>query len=380
MLVENNLGFIHLCVQIIFSLGVALNGAIIVLGLFGASCLFFKNRNRYPNRILSALLVVISLWLIDTFLRISGLYGQNPRLYFKPIYYSFAFGPLIYFYVRSIVNSEFKFAKIHLLHFIPVAIQAALYFFLSLQEYNYRHWYWQEVHLPWTYRIEFDGTFVSMAIYLFLSLRLLGGYRKWLTNSYSNLSTINLNWLRVILILMLLLCGQWFVEAILRDVYENYYQYNYSVIILGVLALVLAYKAFYQEGQEQIVYPKKEMAEPNQVETIDPELLNIIQSRMKTHQDYLDPILSLRVFASNCQMPSRTVSRYINQHLGQSFHQFVNDYRVQEFKRRAILKEERGMTLEGIAYDCGFNSKATFNRIFKASTGLTPSQYVSKHA
>jgi len=367
-------------VQITFSLGVALNGAIIVLGLFAASCLFFRKSNRYPNRILSALLVVISLWLIDAFLRISGLYGQNARLYFKPIYYSFAFGPLIYFYVRSMVNSEFKFAKVHLLHFIPVVLQAALYLFLSLQEYNYRHWYWEEVHLPWTYRVEFDGTFISMAIYLFLSLRLLGGYRKWLTNSFSDLSTTNLNWLRVILTLMLILCGQWFVEVILRDVYENYYQYNYSVIILGVVTLVLAYKAFYQQGQEQIVYPKEQMADPIEVEMIDPEVLNTIKTRMTTHQDYLNPTLSLKTFATNCRMPSRTVSRYINQQLGKTFHQFVNDYRVQEFKKKAISKEERGMTLEGIAYDCGFNSKASFNRIFKASTGTTPSQYVSKHA
>ena len=340
-----------------------------------------RKTNRYPNRFLGAFLVVVSLWLIDAFLRISGLYGQDAKLYFKPIYYSFAFGPLIYFYVRSIVNSSFVFTRVHLLHFIPVILQAGLYLFLTFQTYNYRHWYWQEIHLPWTYRIEFDGTFISMAVYLFLSLRVLGGYKKWLTNAFSDLSKINLNWLRIILILMLVLVGQWFAEVILRDLYDNYYEYNYSVQILGVLTLVLAYKAFYQEDQEEILYtddPTEDLG--TEQNDFDEEKNKKITERMSIHKDYLQPSLSLKAFAANCGIPPRTVSRYINQYKGMTFHQFVNNYRVHEYMEKAISGDEKGMTLEGIAYDCGFNSKASFNRIFKAQTGMTPSQYVSKHA
>ncbi|MEM9821896.1 MAG: helix-turn-helix domain-containing protein [Bacteroidota bacterium] len=356
-----------------------LNGAVIVLGLFAAFSLFFKNQNRSANRLMALFLISTSLWLIDNFMRIAGIYEQDPDLYFKPIYYSFAFGPLLYFYVLSIVNSEFKFRPFHLIHFIPVLLQAGLYFFLTWQDYDFKRWYWQEIHLPYTYRIEFDGSFISMALYSFFAIRLLNAYQKWLDDTYSDTSKSKLNWLKVMLILMLVLTLQWFVELILRDLYANYYQYNFSPLILGLLTLILAFRAFHQEDQKEIVYQKKAV-EPPKTNTLDfkQEVLTQIEARMLEHQDYLDPTLKLKTFAANCQLPQKVVSQYLNQRLHQSFHDYVNHYRIEEFKKR--LAEEKGelMTFEGLAYDCGFNSKATFNRIFKKLTGLTPSQYAAK--
>jgi len=165
---------------------------------------------------MAVFLTTISLWLCDTFMKISGIYAQDANYYFKPIYYSFAFGPLVYFYVRSIVNSN----------------QGGLYLFLIFKSYSFRLWYWQEVHLPYTYRVEFDGTFISMSIYLFFSIKLLMGYQNWLKDEHSDHSTKKLNWLRIILILMFILCVQWLIEVILRDVYDLYYTYEYTPTIL----------------------------------------------------------------------------------------------------------------------------------------------------
>ena len=147
--------------KIDFNWLVIICGAMIVLGLFAAFPLWMSKENRRSNRILSILLLSISLWLVDFFFNISGIYGQDPDYYFKPIYYSFAFGPLIYLYVKSITQSDFSLRFKHLLHFIPVVIQAALYCFLCFKDYSFRNWYWQEVHLPYTYRVEFNGTFLS---------------------------------------------------------------------------------------------------------------------------------------------------------------------------------------------------------------------------
>ncbi len=324
-------------------------------------------------------LLTITLWLCDNFMRISGIYGQDANYYFKPIYYSFAFGPLLYFYVRSIVNSDFRLTKAHALHFIPVILQAALYFFLTFKNYSYRHWYWQEVHLPFTYRIEFDGTFISMAIYVFFSLRLLRNYQNWLKDEHSDHSTKNLNWLRIILILMLILCVQWLIEVILRDFYDLYNSFDYTPTILGVLTLILAYRAFFQEDQKEVVFSPPLVEVKKSAFQFDQSLLDQITLRMENHQDFLDPKLNLKEFALRCKLPQKTVSQYLNQSLDKSFHDYVNGYRIEAFKSRVVLPEEKNMTLEGLAYDCGFNSKATFNRIFKKNTGMTPSEYVSKH-
>lgn len=364
--------------QVNLSFIVILNGAVIVLGIFVALGLFMKKKNPLANNLMATFLTVISLWLCDTFMRIAGIYGQNANLYFKPIYYSFAFGPLLYFYVRSIVNSDFRLRRSHLLHFIPVILQGLLYLYLSFKNYEYKHWYWQEVHFPYTYRVEFDGTFLSMAIYLFFSIKLLRDYQNWLKDEHSDHSTKKLNWLKTILILMFILCIQWFIEVILRDVYDLFYAYNYTPTILGVVTLILAYRSFFQEDQKEVTFLNTKEEPQNTEIQLDRGLLDRIVKRMQVDRDFLDPKLNLKEFASRCKLPQKTVSQYLNQGLKKSFHDYVNGYRVNEFKERVFQPEEKNMTLEGLAYDCGFNSKATFNRIFKKYTGMTPTEYVSK--
>lgn len=365
--------------QIDFSLPVILNGAIVVLGLFVAFALWWKKENRLANRLMSLFLASISLWLIDSFLRVSGVYSQNANLYFLPIYYSFAFGPLLYFYVKSITNSEFSFAKQHLLHFIPVFLQAGLYLFLSFQDYGFKHWYWEEVHFPITYRIEFDGSFISMAIYLFLSLLLLLKYQEWLKENYSETSKNTLSWLFLIFSIMLGLTLLWFAEAILRDFYSSYNSLNATVFVLALLTLILAFRAFYQADQKDINYKSGMTAEnKSKALSFDNSVLLQITNRMELKQDYLDPTLSLKTFAANCKLPQKLVSQYLNQKLNKTFHDFVNEYRVEEFKILIAENRDQNFTLEGLAYESGFNSKATFNRTFKKFTGTTPSQFVSK--
>ena len=281
--------------------------------------------------------------------------------------------------MRSITNSDFKLSRIDLLHFIPVILQAGLYLFLVTQDYAYKNWYWLEVHSPFTYRVEFDGSFISLAIYSILSIRLLGQYQSWLDASYSEHSKSQLRWLQVILVLMVVLTIQWFVEVILRDFYANFYMYNYSSFILALLTLVLAYRAFHQADQDDIKYNTNTPTIPEE-SSIDfkPEVLEQIEQRMSQSKDYLHPTLSLKAFAGNCRLPQKVVSQYLNQHVQKTFHTYVNDYRIAEFKRRVDDQEHQEMTLEGLAYECGFNSKATFNRIFKKRTGLTPSQYANQ--
>ncbi|MEZ4851347.1 MAG: helix-turn-helix domain-containing protein [Bacteroidia bacterium] len=70
------------------------------------------------------------------------------------------------------------------------------------------------------------------------------------------------------------------------------------------------------------------------------------------------------------------LSQLINEKEGRNFYQFVNHYRVEEFKRRVELPESKHLSLLGLAMECGFNSKSTFNSVFKQMVGVTPSGYV----
>lgn len=359
-----------------FNIYVILTFAIIAQGIFAASLLSFAKENKLANRFLGLLLLAFSLWLLDTFFKLAGVYQQNPDFYFLPIFYSFSFGPLIYFYAKSITNNAFKFGRNDLLHFIPVLVQAALYIFLTLQNYEYKRWFWLEVHMPITYDIEFDLTLLSMTIYLVLAVRMLMRYQKWLENHFSEYSKIQLNWLKIILSVLLVLCVFWGIDFITRDFLGKYPMYNYSEMSLGLVVVLLAYGGIRQSNMVNVNF--KEEAQKPPIKTIDDQILIRIKDQMQSKEAFLNPTLTLQDFAATLNLPARTVSEHINHGLEISFVDFVNQYRITCFKEKINAGQLKEFTILALAYESGFNSKSTFNRVFKKATGESPSLYVKR--
>ena len=101
---------------------------------------------------------------------------------------------------------------------------------------------------------------------------------------------------------------------------------------------------------------------------------------MKTEKPYLNSQLSISMLAEQIKIPSNHLSQIINEQEGKNFFEFVNNYRIEEVKQRIIENQDKKFTLLAIAYDSGFNSKSSFNRIFKKQEGLTPNQYINIHS
>lgn len=101
------------------------------------------------------------------------------------------------------------------------------------------------------------------------------------------------------------------------------------------------------------------------------ELLKI----MLEEKPYLDPELDIGILANQLNIHAHHLSKLINSQINKNFFEFVNNYRVEEFKKLVANPKNKHFSILGLALDAGFNSKATFNRIFKNSTGLTPSQF-----
>ena len=93
---------------------------------------------------------------------------------------------------------------------------------------------------------------------------------------------------------------------------------------------------------------------------------------------YLDSSLSLRSLADQIQIHPNQLSWLLNDSIGKSFNEFINSYRIEAFKQLAKDPKNANLTLIGMAYDCGFNSKTVFNTYFKKETGLTPKQFVNE--
>lgn len=99
----------------------------------------------------------------------------------------------------------------------------------------------------------------------------------------------------------------------------------------------------------------------------------LITNKLEVERVYLDEALSLAAFAHELDLEPHHLSRFLNIHLQTTFTRLINTYRVNAAK--TLLTGNPSVTILAIAYSSGFNSKASFNRIFKSSTGMTPSEY-----
>ncbi len=123
---------------------------------------------------------------------------------------------------------------------------------------------------------------------------------------------------------------------------------------------------------EEPVNKKKSLLEAGDVETSRSQLLKY----MEVASPFLDPDLSLRALANVLDMHPNQLSWLLNERLGKNFNEFINHYRVETFKKLAKDPSNANVTVLGLAYDSGFNSKTVFNTYFKKETGLTPKQFL----
>ena len=400
--------------QIAFTPVVVLLLAVIAQALLAAGLLWWARLNRLPNRFLALLMLAIALWLLDGFFRVSGLYAQEAGLYFSPIYYSLAFGPLLYFYVRSLVSQDFRWQwRRYGWHFGPVLLQAGLYWWLRFQPYETRNWFWQHIHRPYTYRLEFIGSWVSLMVYLALSLRLLRQYGRWLVDNFSEVSALRLRWLRWLLLLLSAVSAQWLAELVLREFFGVYYQYDYSTELLGGVVFVIGIVGLRQADRSAVQFVEAEQAEEAAAKTaaapaadvsgapladagnrarpdtgptpptkliaaVDPAVAARIRQALEGDELYRNPTLTLAELAAHTGLAPKLISYTINAGFGQSFNDLVNGLRVAEVQRRLAGPDAKRLTLLGIALESGFNSKTTFNRIFKELAGVVPRDYRPK--
>ena len=108
---------------------------------------------------------------------------------------------------------------------------------------------------------------------------------------------------------------------------------------------------------------------------LDPKLSTVIEQKKL----YRNPELSLSDLSKSVDISERVISIAINQELGKNFFQFINEYRIGEVKERLKDPNNDHLKILSLAFDAGFNSKASFNRVFKSYTGQTPKDYKSEN-
>ncbi|MEL7268169.1 MAG: helix-turn-helix domain-containing protein [Bacteroidota bacterium] len=344
---------------------------------------------RYPNSTRHWLLVLMLGFYLLSLLnfavfRTLWLYDYASWIPFLQLELVFGFGPSLYIYTKSLTDSSYRFTPRQWLHFIPVVLEFVFYrtswfrtgaIQLSGTPSSWENWVFLSVQ--W-------GGFLSVVLYLSISIFLLVKYKKWVREHFSNLERRRLHWYEKAVVAYGIFWLVWILFQIsdiflFQQTLKPYY-FNLGFIIVAILTLWIALQGYAAKQNETAGFlgdlnrfPKRQQ-DASQLESI----AETLQTIMDEKQYYLDSDLTLSKLSKLTTIPDRDISRALNHVLNVNFHEFVNDYRVATFKSNLQLAELSHLSLLGIAMESGFGSKSTFNLVFKAKEGITPKQYLQK--
>lgn len=303
-------------------------------------------------------------------------------------------GPLLYFYVRSF-KEEMTWRKVwpHLVLFaIYVGLDISLFTeFASTYDFNSTVPV-EVVHHPSSI-LRVSGRIIQMIVYFFLASRQLSIYQRSIAQLFSDTTLINLSWVRWLvngyLFLVLLMAGlylmilrfpenfQWFILVNTALVTPYLYLFTFKGITQPTLWQIRQSDKHKVEEEFHLVeeLEKKEELTPNAPSEKNEEIVRKVIAAMESERLYLQPDLTLQELSDSLQVQSYLVSQAINEGLNKNFYDLVNGYRVEEARRRLGDISHRNAKIIAVAFESGFNSKTTFNTVFKKFTGVTPSEF-----
>jgi putative ABC transport system permease protein len=349
----------------------------VFIGLAFSLLLWYgKSMNRAANQLLCLALLAMVLWMVWLLGIDVGLGASFPRWSWLPLQFSMAPGPLIYLYARKLTWPGFKPGWKNLLHFAPLLLEQSV-FVLEVKESiktgtpTYETLTFQ--HLNPALQLL---AFISITVYLYHCGRMIKGFHQRLRANVPGASVYELRWLQRLLLVFSLLWLLWIPYVIV----DSYYHYHLGIQAFFPLYLLLAVMAIWIGG-EAILRPETEvpvMAATPPKPSVPTDLMQKglgLKKAMEIKSFYRDAELTLGSLAEKLDVPPHELSRIINIAFGKNFNDLINEYRIRDVTLKMQDPAYDHITLLGIAFDCGFNSKTTFNRTFKQITGKNPADY-----
>ncbi|HEV2861114.1 MAG TPA: helix-turn-helix domain-containing protein [Pyrinomonadaceae bacterium] len=358
-----------------------------VLNLLGAAQGLFlsvmllgvKGGNRVANRILATLVATIALFVTGAVVRTSHYEFVVPHLSRIHDPLPFLAVPLIFLYVRKLTARTPSFHRREFLHFIPFILCCAylLPYYLQGREAKLA-FLMSEYHHPslgsWYY-VRSALIILQAALYLALTVLTILAFARESRKQNSSADKAVLFQIRFFVTGFLVL----FAGGLLRYLLDHTAKTNLLVPFgASVFVYALGYVSF-RNPQALARTDEPPQAKKYEWSTLTPEtseryLRRLLQA-MKDEKLYLDAELTVSKLAEKLSIPPPHLSQTINERLNQNFVDFINTYRVEEAKRKLLDPLKRHYSVLAIAEEAGFNSKSSFNSVFKKHTRMTPSEY-----
>ncbi len=405
-----------------------------VQGAVASATLWFRGRRdgALADYLLSVLLFLLTLSVMQWLLGYAGWYdardAHSTLMFYVPWTNTLAFGPLLYAYFRALTDHRFTLRG-EWRHFLPAGVFVAIYVVAFAIDWGYLH-AWLGRPMP-----EFYGTkgtvitalgnlgvgfdvlgYCSLFYYGARTLRAFQAYQQYLDANFSDTARLRFGWVKRLLLAALAALAVWVALTLASraGVELGFDGWWYAFFATGLLIYYLSFAglqagsagrpALLFQPEPQTLSAPQDAAPPfasaetgpltapafsptfSSAETavnptaLPPELtdeLPRLLTLMDTDSPWREPELTLADLAHRMRLAPALLSRVINAGTGQNFNDFVNTYRVAEAARRLRDPAFRHYTLLAVALEAGFNSKSTFNRVFKKLNGLTPSEFAA---
>ncbi len=363
----------------------------IFLSFFLSLILAAKKHKSLPDIILAIWLSIIGIHLTSYYLYSLNYWENHPHLIGITLPIPLIHGPMLFLYILYSFRDEYKLRRIDYLHFAPALLfwlyMCRFYFFYSPEEKILVDKGLIDDFSVFS-TIALISFFISGLVYPILGYLWIGKYERLKDENFSYDSHISLNWLKYCIYGTGLLFLTAALVTIMKDGLNIEFPFNadlifYTMIVFYVICIGyfgIRHQNIFAEGKKKTPLVrtktkgeyKKSGLKPEEAKKIHEQLQNI----MNHEKPFLNPKLKLSELAEKVAVSPNHLSQIINQYEKTNFHSFVNKYRIEEFIKRASAN--KNYSLLSHALDSGFNSKSSFNSVFKKQKGTTPSSYLAK--
>jgi AraC-like DNA-binding protein len=361
--------------------------------LFAILLLTIKREKRLSNIFLAFFLLQQAAIPLDILISFGAEFREIALGWSPNLFYVFGFGywleaPFLLWYTRALIYKDYHLTKRDLIYLVP------FFCYLIYQIIFYYRLEWvDKLHLQQAYDL-FSAPHYMNYVTLFreafraflgvLCIIEIRRYSQHIKTNFSDIERIDLTWLKMLAIGFLairawaVLVGVLILLSVSFGVSTNFEMMgllgNYTTFIMVSILIFfgLGHSSVF-EGIEvkHSNLAKGELPKDKLKDTLKKHLVEY----MDHEKPYLIHALTLDKLAAQLKIQPRILSHIINRDFACNFFEFINSYRVEESKRLLADPNNAEKNMLDIMYDVGFNSKATFNTLFKKKVGMTPTEY-----
>lgn len=341
-------------------------------------------QGRLSDLLFGCLSCALSFELWEYMLGFGGVEILWQELNFFPRNFSLLVPPLAFFYLKSQFNPDFRFVRRDLWHTLPFGLYAGYHLLVFAQGADFVRYWEQQIHFPLGIGyVEAALQTAVQALYFYRAYRLYATYQRWIPSQFSDVDAVSFRWFRNFLLAFVLgIAVGWTMTLTDMWLDLDFWHDWWDELFTAGLIYYITIEAYAQKQLRALhfsIEPLREevVAMPAKTEKITDAELQRWKERLETlmceETPYLDPELTLPALAQRLGTNASVLSAVINNAFDRNFNDFINGYRVEAVKKMLQDPANSHYSLLGIGLACGFNSKSTFNRVFKKMTGRAPS-------